>query len=98
VGELRDTDTLRIALSMVRADWQGDEPGWEQLWALSDDPHSLARTLTVLCREGMEHLASVAGISMGEMLHRQAGKLIPHPDAAPAGHIDLRTERIAHQG
>lgn len=96
MGERPDTDALRVALSMVRADWQADEPGWEQLWAVTDDPHALARALSALCREAFEHVASVAGISMGEMLHRQAGKLIPHPDASPAGHIDLRTERVVH--
>ena len=33
-----DTDALRLALAMVRADWQDDEDGWDQLWAVTEDP------------------------------------------------------------
>lgn len=80
------SDATRTALAMVRADWQHDDEGWSQLWAVADDPAAVARELSTLCRETLEHLASVAGVSTGEMLHRLAAKLIPHPDA---GHVTL---------
>jgi hypothetical protein len=82
----RDGDATRIALSLVRADWQGDEESWNQLWALAEDPGQVARELTRLCRENLDQLASVAGVSTAEMLHRTAAQLIPHPEP---GHINL---------
>jgi len=82
-------DALRIALSMVRADWQGDQEAWRELWALADDPAAVARELTTLCREQVEHMATVAGIPTAEMLHRLAGKLIPHPEPGTVTLIDL---------
>lgn len=82
-------DALRIALSMVRADWQGDREAWGQLWSLADDPAAVARELTTLCREQVEHLATIAGISTAEMLHRLAGKLIPRPEPGTVTLIDL---------
>ena len=81
-----DTDALRLALAMVRADWQDDEDGWDQLWAVADDRAELARVLTRMCRQNIDRLASVAGLSTPEMLHRMAGQLVPHPEP---GHIDV---------
>ena len=83
------SDAVRIALAMIRADWQGDEESWAQLWAVSDDPAAVTRALTRLSRETLEHLASVAGVSTGEMLHRMAGKLIPHPEPGLVTVVDL---------
>jgi hypothetical protein len=77
-----DTDALRLALAMVRADWQDDEDGWDQLWAVADDRAELARVLTRMCRQNIDRLASVAGLSTAEMLHRMAGQLIPHRSQA----------------
>lgn len=82
----RDTDATRSALAMVRADWQQDEASWANLWSLAEDHGAVARELTRLCRENLERLASVAGISTAEMLHRMAGHLIPHPEP---GRVDL---------
>jgi hypothetical protein len=84
VRPTRDTDSLRIALALVRADWQDDEEAWAQLWAVADDPAEVARALTMLCREGLEHLALVGGVSTGEMFHRLAQKVIPAPEMATA--------------
>ena len=52
-----DTDALRLALAMVRADWQDDEDGWDQLWAVADDRAELARVLTRMCRQNIDRLA-----------------------------------------
>ncbi len=97
VKEGRDTDATRVALAMVRADWQRDEDGWNQLWAVTDDPGELARELTRLCREQLDQLASVAGVSTAEMLHRMAAQLIPHPE--PWGQdrhvVDLRPKQVS---
>jgi hypothetical protein len=82
----RDGDATRIALSLLRADWQDDEESWNQLWALAEDPGQVARELTRLCRETLDQIASVAGVSTAEMLHRMAAQLIPHPEP---GHISL---------
>lgn len=80
VRPTRDTDSLRIALALVRAEWQEDDETWAQLWAVADDQAEVARALTMLCREGLEHLAAVGGVSTGEMFHRLAGKVIPAPE------------------
>lgn len=93
--ERRDTDATRIALSMVRADWQDDEDAWHQLWAVTDDAGELARELTRLCREQIERLAAVAGISTAEMLHRVAGQLIPHPEPGSVSLVDLERQPSA---
>ena len=85
----RDSDATRVALAMVRADWQGDEDGWNQLWAVTDDPGELARELTRLCREQLDRLAAVAGVSTAEMLHRMAAQLIPHPEPGHVSLVDL---------
>lgn len=74
-------DAMRVALSLVRADWQGDELTWRRLWNDCPDQEALARELVRMCRESLERLASVAGVSTGEMLHRQATRLVP-PDSA----------------
>lgn len=87
-------DATRTALAMVRADWQGDAEAWRELYAVCDDPAELALELTHLCRETLDQLAAVAGISSGEMIHRLATRLIPHPDA---GHVTL-IELDAHAG
>ena len=55
--DARDSDATRLALAMVRADWQEDEDSWNQLWALADDPGQLARELTRLCREQLSDTA-----------------------------------------
>jgi hypothetical protein len=73
-------EATRVALSLVRADWQGDELSWRRLWNDCPDQEGLARELVRMCRESLERLASVAGVSTGEMLHRQATRLVP-PDA-----------------
>ncbi|MDQ1627554.1 MAG: hypothetical protein QOI54_1298 [Actinomycetota bacterium] len=70
-------DTIRTALSMIRADWQGDDESSRHLWESCEDREALARELAHLCRETMERLAAVAGVSTGEMLHRQAARLVP---------------------
>lgn len=85
----RDTDSLRIALALVRADWQDDDETWAQLWAVADDPAEVARALTGLCREGLERLAAVGGVSTGEMFHRLAGKVIPAPETRAAEVVRL---------
>jgi len=72
-------EATRVALSLVRADWQGDELSWRRLWNDCPDQEALARELVRMCRESLERLASVAGVSTGEMLHRQATRLVP-PD------------------
>lgn len=74
---------------MLRADWQGDEDSWNQLWAAADDRGAVARELTRLCRENLDRLANVAGVSTAEMLHRRAAELIPHPDAGRLNLVDL---------
>ena len=79
-------DAVRLALAMVRAEWQDDPEAWNQLYAVCDDPAELARQLTHLCRQTLDQLAGVAGISSGEMLHRLATRLIPHPDP---GHVTM---------
>jgi hypothetical protein len=84
-----DSDAMRVALAMVRADWQGDDDTVRELWAVADDHAGVARALTHLCRQNLETLAGVAGVSTGEMLHRMAGRLIPHPDAGHVTVIDL---------
>jgi hypothetical protein len=84
-----DTDALRLALAMVRADWQDDEDSWDQLWAVADDRAELARVLTRMCRQNIDRLASVAGLSTAEMLHRMAGQLIPHPEPGIVDLVDL---------
>jgi hypothetical protein len=84
-----DSDAMRVALAMVRADWQGDDDTVRELWAVADDHVEVARALTHLCRQNLETLASVAGVSTGETLHRMAGRLIPHPDAGHVTVIDL---------
>jgi hypothetical protein len=83
-------DAVRLALAMVRAEWQDDPEGWNQLYAVCDDPAELARQLTHLCRQTLDQLAGVAGISSGEMLHRLAARLIPHPDPGHVTLFDLR--------
>jgi hypothetical protein len=89
-------DSLRIALAMVRADWQQDRATWEQLWAVATDQGEVAIELSRLARELLEKLAMVGGVSTGEMLHRMAQQLIPHPDASPAIRlVDL--EELAHR-
>ena len=86
-----DTDeAVRLALAMVRAEWQNDPESWNQLYAVCDDPAELARQLTHLCRQTLDQLASVAGVSSGEMLHRLATRLIPHPEPGHVTMIDLR--------
>ena len=74
---------------MVRADWQGDEDSWNQLWAVTDDAGQLARELTRLCREQLDRLAVIAGVSTAEMLHRMAAQLIPHPEPGHVSLVDL---------
>ena len=87
----RDADAaLRLALSMVRAEWQDDPQAWDDLYAVCDDPAELARQLTHLCRQTLDQLAGVAGISSGEMLHRLAARLIPHPEPGHVTLVDLR--------
>ena len=83
-------DAVRLALAMVRAEWQDDPDAWNQLYAVCDDPAELARQLTHLCRQTLDQLAGVAGISSGEMLHRLAARLIPHPDPGHVTMFDLR--------
>jgi hypothetical protein len=83
-------DAVRLALAMVRAEWQDDPESWDQLYAVCDDPVELARQLTHLCRQTLDQLAGVAGVSSGEMLHRLAARLIPRPDAGHVTMIDLR--------
>jgi hypothetical protein len=70
-------EAMRVALSLVRADWQGDELTWRRLWHDCPDQEALAHELVRMCRESLERLASVAGVSTGEMLHRQATRLVP---------------------
>jgi hypothetical protein len=89
VSDARDSDATRLALAMVRADWQDDEDSWNQLWALTEDPGELARELTRLCREQLDRLALVAGVSTAEMLHRMAATLIPHPEPGHVSLVDL---------
>jgi hypothetical protein len=93
-----DLDSIRIALAMVRADWQDDPDAWRQLYAIADDPVAVSRELTHLCRQTLDQLAVVAGVSTAEMLHRLAGKLIPHPDMGRVTVIDLRERRPADGG
>jgi hypothetical protein len=90
-----DTDALRLALAMVRADWQDDEDGWDQLWAVADDRAELARVLTRMCRQNIDRLASVAGLSTPEMLHRMAGQLIPYPEPGTIDLVDLAPRTAA---
>lgn len=80
---------MRIALALIRAEWQGDTEAWRELWALADDPAAVARELTTLCRENLERLGRVAGLSTGEMLHRMAAKVIPQPELAHTSVVDL---------
>lgn len=87
-----DSDALRLALSMVRADWQDDEESWNQLWAVAEDHGEVARELTRMCRETLERLASVAGVPTAEMLHRMAGRLIPHPEPGSVNLVDLEPD------
>ncbi len=82
-------DCLRIALAMIRSEWQDGSEDWDELYAVCDDPAQLARELTHLCRETLAQLANVAGISSGEMLHRQAARLIPHPEAGQVTLVNL---------
>ena len=84
-------DAVRLALAMVRADWQDDPESWNELYAVCDDPNEVARQLTHLCRQTLDQLAGVAGISSGEMLHRLATRLIPHPEPGHVTLVDLRT-------
>jgi hypothetical protein len=87
-----DTDAaVRLALAMVRAEWQDDPEAWNQLYAVCEDPAELARQLTHLCRQTLDQLAGVAGISSGEMLHRLATRLIPHPEPGHVTMVNLRT-------
>jgi hypothetical protein len=88
-----DSDAIRVALSMVRADWQQDEASWEQLWAAADDKAAVARQLSRISRQTLERLAAVAGISTAEMLHRMAGLLIPHPEPSNVNLVDLTAPR-----
>jgi hypothetical protein len=91
-----DTDAaVRLALAMVRAEWQDDPESWNDLYAVCDDPAELARQLTHLCRQTLDQLAGVAGVSSGEMLHRLATRLIPHPEV---GHVTLVDLRGLHAG
>jgi metal-dependent amidase/aminoacylase/carboxypeptidase family protein len=83
-------DAIRLALAMVRAEWQGDPESWNQLYAVCDDPAELARQLTHLCRQTLDQLAGVAGVSSGEMLHRLASRLIPRPETGHVTMVDLR--------
>jgi hypothetical protein len=83
-------DATRLALAMVRAEWQDDPESWNQLYAVCDDPAELARQLTHLCRQTLDQLAGVAGVSSGEMLHRLATRLIPRPEAGHVTMVDLR--------
>jgi hypothetical protein len=85
-------DAVRLALAMVRADWQDDPQAWNELYAVCDDPAELARQLTHLCRQTLDQLAGVAGISSGEMLHRLASRLIPHPEPGHVTMFDLRLQ------
>jgi hypothetical protein len=95
-----DDDAVRIALAMVRADWQADPAAWDELYAVCDDPAELARQLTHLCRQTLDQLSHVAGVSSGEMLHRLATRLIPHPEPGNVTMIDLRPldGRARHSG
>jgi hypothetical protein len=88
-GSSDGADATRIALAMVRADWQGDDETWTQLYAVCDDPAAVTRELSRLCRENLDQLAGVAGVSTAEMLHRLAGKLIPHPGGGHVTVVDL---------
>jgi hypothetical protein len=90
-----DTDALRLALAMVRADWQDDEDDWYQLWSVADDRAELARVLTRMCRQNIDRLASVAGLSTAEMLHRMAAQLIPHPEPGTIDLVDLGSREPA---
>jgi hypothetical protein len=92
----QDSDATRIALAMIRADWQHDEQSWAELWAVADDPAAVARELTALCREKLDQLASVAGVSTGEMLHRMASKVIPHPEAGQISVVNLPATPLPH--
>jgi hypothetical protein len=83
-------DATRLALAMVRAQWQDDPEAWNQLYAVCDDPAELARQLTHLCRQTLDQLAGVAGVSPGEMLHRLATRLIPRPEPGHVTIVDLR--------
>ncbi|MGH8940245.1 MAG: hypothetical protein ACRDV2_12990 [Actinomycetes bacterium] len=94
--QVRDSDATRVALAMIRADWQGDDESWSQLWSVVDDPAEVVRSLTTLCRENLEQLASVAGISTGEMLHRMAQRVIPHPDIGQLSVIALPESPVGH--
>lgn len=89
----RDTDATRVALGMLRADWQGDEDSWNQLWAVAEDRGDVARELTRMCRETLDRLASVAGVSTAEMLHRMAAQLIPHPEPGQVNLVDLEANQ-----
>jgi hypothetical protein len=42
-----------------------------------------------MCRQNIDRLASVAGLSTAEMLHRMAGQLIPHPEPGVVDLVDL---------
>src|SRR5512139_1429048 len=55
-GHLRGmgpTDATRTALAMIRADWQGDDETWAQLWTAADDHAAVVRELTRLCRQNL---------------------------------------------
>jgi hypothetical protein len=93
----RGNDAVRVALAMVRADWQGDDDAWTELWAIADDPSEVARELTRLCRENLDQLAHVAGVSTAEMLHRMAGRLIPHPELGHVSVVDLQVPDISQR-
>jgi hypothetical protein len=92
-----DDNATRIALSMLRADWQQDPAAWHELYAVADDPEAVTRELTHLCRQTLDQLAGVAGVSTGEMLHRLAGRLIPHPELGHVTLVDLSGHGIPAQ-
>lgn len=83
------TDATRTALAMIRADWQGDDETWAQLWTAADDHVAVVRELTRLCRQNLERVAAVGGVSTGEMFHRMASLLVPHPDTGHVTVVDL---------
>jgi hypothetical protein len=82
---------------MLRADWQGDEDSWNQLWAVAEDRGEVARELTRICRETLDRLASVGGVSPPEMLHRLAAQLIPHPEPGQINLVELEARKAARR-
>jgi hypothetical protein len=48
-----------------------------------------------MCRQNIDRLASVAGLSTAEMLHRMAGQLIPHPEPGSIDLVDLGARAAA---